>query len=336
MFSFIWPWIFILTPLPWLVYRIAPKASGGDAALLVPYCSDLAAIGGGVPAGVRKVSFSRLLLIVGWLLLLTASARPQWIGDPVSMPTSGRDLLLAVDISGSMAEEDMVLNGSQTSRITLVKEVVNEFVDRRRGDRVGLILFGTQAYVQAPLTFDLKTVRELFNEAQLGFAGPKTSIGDAIGLAVKRLKERPAESRILILLTDGSNTAGNIQPLNGAELAATTGIKVYTIGVGADEMLVRDFFGTRRVNPSADLDEETLTKIAETTGGRYFRARNPDELEDIYRMIDKMEPVIQESETYRPVKELFFWPLGVVLIVSFAASLINIVRNLIGSRIRVN
>ena len=314
MLNFIWPWVFVLLPLPWLVYKATPKATREEAPLFVPFYSDYAEVAHQRVDGSNARWSKIILLSLIWLLLILAASRPQWIGDPVALPVSGRDLMLAVDISGSMAQEDMVINGQSASRISMVKKVVNDFIDRRQGDRIGLLLFGTEPYIQAPLTFDRKTVKTLFDEAQLGFAGKMTSLGDAIGLAVKRLKERPLDSRILILLTDGRNTAGNVNPLQAAKLASQTGVKIYTIGVGADEMLVRSFFGgTRRVNPSEDLDEDTLSKIAEVTHGRYFRARNNDELQEIYHLIDKLEPVEQESVQYRPIKSLFYWPLAVAL-----------------------
>ena len=318
MLNFIWPWVFLLLPLPWLVYKAAPKATREEAPLFVPFYNDLAEVGQqralGSSAQIPKI----ILLALIWLLLLVAASRPQWIGDPVALPVSGRDLMLAVDISGSMAQKDMVMGREPVARITMVKKVVNDFIARRQGDRIGLLLFGTEPYIQAPLTFDRKTVKTLFNESRLGFAGKQTSLGDAIGLAVKRLKERPVGSRILILLTDGRNTAGKVEPLQAAKLAAQTGVKIYTIGVGADEMLVRSFFGgSHRVNPSADLDEDTLQKIADQTQGRYFRARNNDELQEIYHIIDQLEPVEQESEQYRPIKALFYWPLAGALGLSF-------------------
>jgi Ca-activated chloride channel family protein len=243
------------------------------------------------------------------------------VGEPIALPTVGRDLMLAVDISGSMETEDMFIGREQVTRLALVKQVVNEFIERRVGDRIGLLLFGTEAYIQTPMTFDRQTVKTLLNEAQIGFAGEKTSIGDAIGLAVKRLKEQSDEHRILILLTDGSNTAGSVEPLTATELATQTGVKIYTIGVGADEMMVRSIFGSRRVNPAADLDEDTLQKIAAATGGQYFRARNTAELEEIYQLIDKLEPVQQESEIFRPVKTLFYLPLAAALLLSFLLGL---------------
>lgn len=323
MLNFVWPWVFLLLPAPLLVYWGVPKATRDDAAVFVPFFAEVAGFAGQAQSG--RLHFFRLLFLTAiWCLLVVALGRPQWIGDPVALPVSGRDLLVAVDISGSMGQEDMVIGNSQVSRITLVKKVLNEFLDRRTGDRVGLILFGTEAYIQAPLTFDRQTVKKLFNEAQIGFAGKKTSIGDAIGLAVKRLKERPADHRVLIMLTDGRNTAGNLQPLQAAELGARTGVTIYTIGVGADEIMVRDFFGTRRVNPSGDLDEDMLREIARLTDGRYFRARKSEELAEIYQMIDELEPVAQDNEIVRPVKALFHWPLAAALLVSFLAALLHI------------
>lgn len=324
MMHFVWPWAFWLLPLPILVYIGIPKARKYDASLYVPFYQDVVGFETKQYTPARSGIFKVILLILMWCLLVLAVSRPQWIGEPVALPSSGRDLMLAVDISGSMKIDDMIMGGKQVSRITLVKKVVNEFIERRTGDRVGLLLFGTEAYIQVPLTFDRKTVRTLFNEAQVGFAGEKTSIGDAIGLAVKRLKERPDESRVLVLLTDGMNTAGKVDPVQAAKLAAQTGVKVYTIGVGADEMMVRNFFGSHRVNPSAELDEETLQEIADLTGGKYFRARDPEELEKVYHLIDKLEPVEQDEETFRPVKALFYLPLSGALILSFFAACLHI------------
>lgn len=324
MIDFIWPWAFALLPLPWLIYRFFPEAASHEAALFVPFFAEAHGLARQSPPMARTRLSRTVLLLLIWCLLVGAASRPQWVGDPVNLPVSGRDLMMAVDISGSMGIEDMVINNQQVSRIVLVKKVVNEFIERRAGDRIGLLLFGTEAYIQTPLTFDRQTVKTLFNEAQLGFAGKNTSIGDAIGLAVKRLKERPAENRILILLTDGSNNAGNMAPLQAAKLAAQTGITIYTIGVGADEILVRDFFGARAINPSADLDEEMLQQIAAQTHGRYFRARNSEELEEIYRIIDELQPVEQETETFRPVKTLYYWPLGAALVLSFLTALMRI------------
>jgi Ca-activated chloride channel family protein len=258
-----------------------------------------------------------MLAIVAWLLLVCAAARPQWIGAPVSLPVSGRDLLLAVDVSGSMKIKDMELEGRAANRLEVIKQVAGDFIQRRRGDRIGLILFGTRAYLQAPLSLDRQTVKQLLDEAMIGIAGEKTAIGDAIGLAVKRLRERPGQKKVLILLTDGANTAGTITPLKAAELAAKLDVVIYTIGIGAERMVVDTFFGRRLVNPSSDLDETTLKKIAELTHGHYFRAREREDLEKIYAIIDKYEPVVDRDQALRPIHDLFYWPLALALAAAF-------------------
>jgi len=254
-----------------------------------------------------------LLAAIAWLFLVIACTRPQWLGEPIEQAVSGRDLMLAVDLSGSMEEQDFVINKRSVDRLTAAKMVAADFINRRVGDRVGLILFGTQAYLQTPLTFDRKTVMTLLNEAVIGLAGDNTAIGDAIGLAVKRLKSEQANSRVLVLMTDGANTAGEVSPLKAAELAAANHLKIYTIGIGADEMIVRSFFGNRKVNPSVDLDEKTLIKIAESTGGQYYRARNTDELNNIYMRLDELEPVEKDKQYFRPRSELYYWPLSLAL-----------------------
>jgi len=220
---------------------------------------------------------------------------------------------LAVDLSGSMEEQDFVINKRSVDRLTAAKGVASDFINRRAGDRIGLILFGTQAYLQTPLTFDRKTVMTLLNESVIGLAGDNTAIGDAIGLAVKRLKNEQTNSRVLVLMTDGANTAGEISPLKAAELAAANHLKIYTIGIGADEMIVRSFFGSRKINPSVDLDEKSLIKIAESTGGQYYRARNTDELNNIYMRLDELEPVEKDKQYFRPRSELYYWPLSLAL-----------------------
>jgi Ca-activated chloride channel family protein len=230
-------------------------------------------------------------------------------------------LLLAVDISGSMDTQDMLLAGKPVNRLAVVKKVAGEFIQRRKGDRVGLVLFGSRAYLQTPLTFDTETTSILLAESEIGLAGRETAIGDAIGLAVKRLREDAASERVLILLTDGANTSGEVQPMQATEFAAREGLKIYTVGVGADEMMVQDFFGSRLVNPSADLDEDTLKAIAERTGGAYFRARDAEALARIYEQLDALEPVESDQETIRPVDELFFWPLGLSFLLALAGVL---------------
>ncbi|WP_281646203.1 VWA domain-containing protein [Parendozoicomonas sp. Alg238-R29] len=329
--EFTLPWILILLPFPWLVYRFSKPANKQQSALLVPFYNDLPLEDSlSSPAGTRKAPL--LLSGLAWLLLLLAAAGPRWVGEPVELPVTGRDTLLAVDLSNSMSQKDISLRGREADRLEVVKDVVSRFIDGRKGDRVGLVLFGTQAYLQAPLTFDIETVRTLLNEATIGIAGPLTAIGDAIGMSVRQLRKRPQDQRIMILLTDGDNTAGNLGPIKAAEIAAQEKVTIYTVGVGAEEMIVPGIFGSsfgaQRVNPSADLDEETLTKIAELTGGRYFRAQSADELKQIYTIINQLEPVELSKETFRPVKELFYWPLAVAFLLALMLATIKVLPSL--------
>lgn len=327
MLGFDYPWAAALLPLPLLVYLLWPRAQQRQAALHVPFYSRLAAAETTAPRRVRN-PVHLFGLTLWWLLLVCAACGPHWLGDAVSLPASGRDLMLAVDLSGSMQREDMQIGDDSVQRIVAVKSVVEDFLQRRRGDRVGLIVFGTRAYVQAPLTFDLDTVGRFLREAQIGFAGEETAIGDALGLAIKRLRDRPGKRHVLVLLTDGANTAGTVAPLAAAKLAAENGIVVYTIGVGAESMVVPGPFGTafgaQRVNPSQDLDENALQSIAAETGGRYFRARNPQELAGIYQTLDSLEPVVDNTLTYRPQTTLFFWPLGAALLLSLLRAAITL------------
>lgn len=312
--EFVWPWAFAALPLPLLVAWLMPRAADNTgAALRLPFYAALSA-----SAVVRQSAPSRLRLLLAtlaWVLLVIAAARPQYLGEPVHLPVSGRDLLLAVDISGSMETEDMITGGRVTSRLVAVKRVASDFIERRKGDRIGLILFGDQAYLQTPLTFDRKTVKTQLMEAAIGLAGQRTAIGDAIGLAIKRLRDQPEGNRVLVLLTDGANTAGTIAPLKAADIAAQQGVKIYTIGVGADEMVVQGLFGRQRI-ANTELDEDTLRAIASKTGGRYFRARDTRGLEAVYELLDKLEPVSQDEEVFRPRHELYVWPLAAALLLS--------------------
>lgn len=315
MIHFEWPWLMLVLPLPLLVRWVLPaRMTVEQAALKVPFLDDFS------DAETKSVTQNQkwplLLASIAWVLLVIACTRPQWLGEPIEQAVSGRDLMLAVDLSGSMEVQDFFINKRAVDRLTAIKYVASDFINRRVGDRLGLILFGSQAYLQTPLTFDRKTVMTLLDESAIGLAGDNTAIGDAIGLAIKRLKNQPAYSRVLILLTDGANTAGEVSPLKAAELAAANQLKIYTIGVGADEMIVRSFFGSRKVNPSTDLDENTLVKIAESTGGRYFRARNAEELNNIYMLLDQLEPIEKDKQFFRPRTDLFYWPLALALLLA--------------------
>jgi len=322
MIHFEWPLLILALPLPFLVRWLIPaELPAEQAALKVPFLDDFGS--GETKVVSQNKQWPILLASLAWFCLVVACMRPQWMGEPIEQAVSGRDLMLAVDLSGSMKAKDFIVNDRPVDRLTATKNVASEFIKRRAGDRLGLILFGTQAYLQTPLTFDRATVITLLNESALGLAGENTAIGDAIGLAVKRLRKQKTESRVLILLTDGANTAGEVTPLKAAELAADNNLKIYTIGIGADEMIIRSFFGSRKVNPSGDLDEKTLKAIADKTGGRYFRARNTEELNEIYQLLDELEPVEKDKQYFRPKTELYHWILAIALLL---ASIITISR----------
>jgi len=336
MMTFLWPWAFVLLPVPFIFRVILPRAAeGNDAALKVHDIADFQ-----LQDSVslldhknrqHKIRWPLLLYTLAWIFLVIAVARPQWTGDSVELPVSGRDLMMAIDISKSM---DLPIrhNLRSVSRITATKAVASAFIEKRVGDRIGLILFGDQAYVQAPLTFDRTTVNILLQEAVTGLAGQATAIGDAIGLAVKRLNnqqktrrletgqqetkqqaETPSardisDDRVLILLTDGVSNRGEITPLKAAELAAKKGLKIHTIGIGN--------------RGSRELDEATLKQVARITGGQYFRAYSTDDLQKIYALLDQLEPVEKDVKSYRPIKALFYLPLTASLILATVLALL--------------
>lgn len=323
MLSLAYPWVLFLALLP-LLLRHKRGSSATVAAPIIPTAHWISDLPGVSRTGNATPAWQKSLLLVCWLLLVLALARPQYAGETVQVPVTGRDMLLVVDISPSMDERDMVLQGQGINRLQAVKRVLDDFISRREGDRLGLLLFGTEPYVQAPLTFDLETVRTLLFEAGIGMAGRATAIGDAIGLAVKRLRDRPQDQRVIILLTDGANTAGELSPDKATDIARSIGARIYTIGIGAESRVERGLLGSRRVNPSRDLDEGLLTNMAESTGGQYFRARSLPELEMIYESINQLEPIEQDGQFYRPVTDLFFWPAAGALTLWIALQLLRL------------
>ena len=316
MLEFEWPWIFLLLPLPIFLRLLLKPASVEQAALRVPFLNDFDEPGSNASQHIVRHRIWLLLAIFAWIALLAAAARPQWLGEPIELPIKGRDIMLAVDLSDSMKQKDFRLSGRRVDRLTATKAVASAFIRQRRGDRIGLILFASKAYLQAPLTFDRQTVITLLDEALIGIAGKATAIGDAIGLAVKRLREKQGD-RILILLSDGENTAGEVSPLKAADLAAAEGLKIYTIGIGPDARAGSSFFGMRVRGARGRVDEKTLTAVAAKTGGRYFHASNTQELAEIYQIIDQLEPVESEARVYRPINALFYWPLGGAILTGF-------------------
>ena len=321
MYSLAWPWVLLALPLPLLTRWLLSEASDlQEAGLRVPSFTGFSMLQDRSQAELL-LSWRFWVVSVAWILLVVAAARPEHIGDELDVPVSGRNLMLAVDLSGSMDQKDFELGSTRVDRLTATKAVASDFISRREGDRIGLILFGERAYLQVPLTLDRETVKILLMEAFIGLAGEKTAIGDAITLAVKLVHDQHEDvgEQVLVLLTDGANTAGEVEPLKAAELASQVGLRIYTIGIGAEQMDVNSLLGgRRRINPSADLDEATLTQIAELTGGRYFRAVDTAGLQDIYRLVDDLEPVEEPESGFRPVKSLFHLPLaGAFALVAF-------------------
>ena len=326
MFEFHWPLCFLLLPLPWLYRRWLPAAQTRSAALQVSFIDRLQALQG--LASESPGPARRWPHIVVWLLLVCAAARPQWLGEPLPTATSSRNMMLAVDLSGSMEFRDMQLDGREVNRLTLVKELLGDFIERRHGDRLGLVLFGSQAYVQAPLTHDLQAVAEWLDESFIGLPGRETAIGDAIGLSIKRLQNEPSASRVLILLSDGANTAGSVSPLRAARLAAEHQIRIFTIGGGADapaQTSAFSFLGLQS-DPSIELDEPSLQAIAELTGGEYFRARNAEDMQAIYQRLDQLEPALRAGLPDRQTTALYPWPLGLALLLSLGLSIAIVKR----------
>ncbi len=336
MWSLAWPWMLLALPLPLLARALlSPVTETQEAGLKVPSFKGFAVLTNRSEAE-QLLNWRVWLAIIAWALLVLAAARPERIGDELDVPVSGRNLMLAVDLSGSMDAKDFELGNRRVDRLTATKAVASDFIERRKGDRIGLILFGERAYLQVPLTLDRETVNILLMEAFIGLAGEKTAIGDAITLAVKRIHDQEAvgDEQVLIVLTDGANTAGEIDPIKAAELAQQIGLRIYTIGIGAEQMMVSSITGgLRPVNPSADLDEETLTRIAAITGGQYFRAKDTAGLQDIYRLLDEMEPVAEPEAGFRPVKSLYYWPLGGAFVLTVFLCVMGLLQGLQVSRL---
>lgn len=311
--GFAWPWLLLALAAPPLSWALLPGAGSRGPALRTPWAQRLPEIAAGAPGSgtVRRFPW---LLLCAWLLLCVAAARPQRLGSPVAPPQVGRDLMLALDLSASMSEEDMELGGRDVDRLTAAKAVLADFLDRRAGDRVGLIVFGDRAYVLSPLTLDRDSVRQQLDDTGLGLVGRATALGDAIGLATKRLEAQPAGRRVLILLTDGVSNTGVLDPQRAAQIASDAGVRIYTIAFGGGGRAV-SLFGFRFAlgGGGEEVDEGGLRRIADLTGGRFYRARATDELAGIYSEINRLEPVKREGLPLRPKIELYPWPLGFAL-----------------------
>lgn len=315
MLTFAASWIFLILPLPLLIRYVLPPATIQQGpGLRFPLFAELTQKQSSDNSPLHLSLWKKLLAYCLWILLVSAAAGPRWLGDPTVIPQTGRDVLLAVDLSGSMELPDMEMHGKQVNRLDAIKIIASDFINQRQGDRMGLVLFGTRAYLRTPLTYDRQTVKDMLQDASISLAGSKTAIGDAIGLSIKQLLKQPEASRILILLTDGANNSGNVSPIDAAKLAAKNNIKIYTIGFGAEELLIPGVFGQHRINPSADLDETTLQEIANLTGGQYFRAKDSQALRKIYQTLNTIEPITQDEIIFRPIHPLYPWPLSGAII----------------------
>jgi Ca-activated chloride channel family protein len=319
--GFAWQWMLLAMPLPWLVHGLVPVRSGSGAALRVPWNERLQRIANAGKIAVKPSGFPWLAFLA-WCLLCVAAARPQQLGPATAPPQVGRDLMLAVDLSASMGEEDMELGGRIVDRLTAAKAVLADFLDRRAGDRVGLVVFGERAYALTPLTLDRDSVREQLTDSVVGLAGRATAIGDAIALSTKRLQKQPADQRVLILLTDGVNTAGTLDPAKAAQIARDNGVRIHAIAFGGEGGAL-SVFGFQLPMGGDEVDEAALQRIAALTGGRFFRARDTDALAGIYAEIDKLEPIQRQGQAVRPKIERYPLPLGSALAVGLLAVLLR-------------
>lgn len=313
MFDFAWPWLLLCLPLPWLIRAFAPAVRQQGVELCTPFYNELHNLQNTQRTGLARWRSQTTAYILIWLLLLLACARPQLHGDLQERPTTGRDLLIAMDVSSSMLYSDMILDDNSVSRMEFVKYWLGDFISQRTGDRLGLILFGSQAYLQAPLTYDHHSIRTWVKDAQPGIAGNTTSMGDAIGLAIKRLRMHPADHRVLILVTDGANTSGVISPLAAAQLAARYQIKIYTVGIGSNQAnTLHELIDTA----SLELDEQALKDIAQATAGQYFHVTDSNDLARIQHSISLLEPNTSYQAPKRNSQELYSWPLAAALLLS--------------------
>mgnify|MGYP006269895879 CR=1 FL=1 len=304
MISLAAPWALLLLPLPWFVWRFAPPYRQREQALRFPFFRRVVAAAGSEPrAGAVVLARPRLAMaaaVLCWALVVAALARPERVGAPVLMERAARDVVLAIDISGSMDAKDFnAAEGERKQRLAGVRDVVRGFVAGRDGDRMALIVFGSAAYLQAPLTDDLATIVDLLDRTEVGMAGPHTALGDAIGLAIRTFEASDVEQRLLILLSDGSDTASRMSPINAAAIAAERRLEIFTIGVGDPNATGED-----------RVDLATLQNVAESSGGRYFFAEDEGALQAVYDRIDELAPREVETLSFRPRRSLAWVPLG--------------------------
>jgi len=306
MWQLDYPWLLLLLPLPWLAYRFLPAYNEARSAVRVPFFGAMSRAVGEAPgtAGSRRNRWQLLLNVLVWALILLAVSRPVYVEKPIERQQPVRDLMLAIDLSQSMETEDFTnAQGEKINRLAAVKGVVQGFIDKRKDDRIGLIVFGSGAYPQAPLTLDHASLSLLLADTGIGMAGPNTAIGDAIGLSLKLLDKAHEQEKVLILLTDGNDTSSAITPEHAAEMAANKGVVIHTIGIGDP-----DASGEAKVNLQG------LEQIANTTGGRFFRAEDRAALDQVYTTLDQLTPHQVKTLSHQPQRELFYWPLSAALL----------------------
>ena len=306
MWQFDYLWVFLLLPLPWLAYRFLRPYHEAHSALRVPFFFAMSRAVNQLPS-TSQGSGGRWQVVINllvWGLLLAACARPVLVEKAIEHDRPIRDMQLAIDISQSMQAKDFTdANGQQVDRLSAVKTVVRDFIAQRKQDRIGLIVFGTGAYPQAPLTLDHASLLLLLDEVGVGMAGPNTAIGDAIGLAIKLLDQAKEQEKVLILLSDGNDTGSAITPEHAAALAHARGITVHTIGIGDPQASGED-----------KVDLQALENIARTTAGRFFRADDRSALAQVYATLDQITPHTVKTFSHQPKRDLFWWPLGAALL----------------------
>jgi Ca-activated chloride channel family protein len=313
MLSLAAPWALALLPLPWLIWRFAPPHRETVSALRIPFFRQVTSAAQiEAKAGAAILSRSRLQMIAAtaiWVFIVLSLARPERLGEPVVIETAARDIVIALDISGSMDERDFIAaDQNRLQRLDAVKQVLSEFIVARDGDRIALIVFGTRAYVQAPFTEDLEGLQGFLDQTVVGMAGPNTALGDAIGLSVRTFEASEVEQRLLILLSDGADTSSRMTPINAATIASEKGVTIHTVGVGDPEASGED-----------KVDLAALEAIADQTGGAYFFASDQAALEQVYVEIDRLNPRITETRSFRPTEGLSHLLLAGALVILIAA-----------------
>lgn len=332
MISFAYPELISLLILPVLIYYLLPVVKGihGDA-LRIPFLQDLIKINlksgslwqGKTTSYEKQYSISKICLFLIYMLLTLAVMRPRWAGEPIRIKNEGRDILLVLDISTSMLEPDFSLGGRRINRLQAVKLAASEFIDKRRDDRIGLILFGSLAYLQSPLTFDKEAVKNILFSMDAGMAGKSTAIGDALGLALKTIKDgQDKDNKVIILLSDGENNDGSLSLPQAINLAKDENVKIYTIGVGNESSFVQSILSYKVKLPTG-LDEAGLKTIADEAGGSYFRASNTDSLIKVYEEIDKLEPRSHEEAYIQEIREYYYIPLLTAIMLGLVLMIIR-------------